>query len=535
VRASAPHTTVLVGVLIAVGVFAYWPGAVALWRYWIDEPSLGGHGILVAALALWLLARARDRTDSEPVQAAPWALLLLVPCSVAALVFWKAGLQALQLLMLPAVIWLAVLAAFGTAVARSVSVPIGYLYFAMPAWNILSVPLQELTVHAVALVAPLVGLPATVSGASFAFPNGARFVVTLACSGVGFLAQALAVAVLLGELEEAKFARRAGLFISMALVALVTNWVRVILLLAIGYSSGMDNVIVSQRHLEFGYVLFVIVLVAFVWVATRRTLPEPEARAPRLEAPAATAYLVAITALVAGPLPILLWERSDDADLTPRAMRMPLGENAWHGPLPVADATWRPVFVGAHSEQHVAYEDREGHRIEAVAVGYAVQQQGRELVNEGNSLLGQGGLSVLAMAFVDVGESTYREVVAVDLQGNRSVIWSFYDIDGESFVVPIVSQLWYGIRALTSRPDSELFAFRTACAPSCAEARGVLESFLHGMEPGLRGDAWRAARDSKSGTRAMKFQSEPNGLEEPFVQRTRLTRPSDGRLLGMQL
>ena len=289
-RASARHTTVLVGVLVAVGVLASWPGAAALWRYWIDEPSLGGHGFLVAALAVWLLVRARDRTDSEPVQAAPWALLLLVPCSVAALVFWKAGLQALQLLMLPAVIWLAVLAAFGSAVARSVLVPIGYLYFAMPAWNILSVPLQELTVHAAGLVAPLVGLPARVSGTSFAFPNGARFVVTLACSGVGFLAQALAVAVLLGELEEAKFARRAGLFISMAFLALVTNWVRVLLLLAIGYSSGMDNVIVSQRHLEFGYVLFVIVLVAFVWAATRQTLPEPAARTPRLGAPAATAY-----------------------------------------------------------------------------------------------------------------------------------------------------------------------------------------------------------------------------------------------------
>jgi EpsI family protein len=503
---------VLVGALIAVGVLAYWPTAVALWRYWFDEPSLGGHGILVAALAVWLLARARDRTDSEPVQAAPWALLLVVPCSVAALVFWKAGLQALQLLMLPAVIWLAVLAAFGTAVARSVSVPIGYLYFAMPAWNILSVPLQELTVHAVALVAPLVGLPATVSGTSFAFPNGARFVVTLACSGVGFLAQALAVAVLLGELEDAKFARRAGLFISMALIALATNWVRVILLLAIGYSIGMDNVIVSQRHLEFGYVLFVVVLVTFVWATTRRTVPVPvpvpEPRAPRLGALAPSGYFVAITAMVAGPLLTSLWARSGDADSPPYALRMPTGQNAWRGPLPAVDQGWRPVFVGAHSEQHVAYEDSEGHRIEAVAVGYAVQHQGRELVNEGNSLLGQGGLSVLTATFVEVGESTYREVVAVDLEGNRSVIWSFYDIEGESFVVPILSQLWYGVRALTSRPGSQLFAFRAACVPSCAEARGVLQSFLRGIAPAWRGAAWRTARDSKSRRSAMKSSPE---------------------------
>jgi exosortase len=197
-------------------------------------------------LAAWLLFRLRDRIDGTPVRPAPWALLLLVPCSMAALVFQRAGIQALQLLMLPAVIWLAVLAAFGSRVARTVAVPIGYLYFAMPAWNLLSVPLQELTVRMVALLAPVIGLPATVSGTVFAFPNGARFVVTLACSGVGFLAQALAVAALLGELEDASFRRRIRLLGSMALIALATNWIRVLLLLLIGYAWGMNNVIVAH-------------------------------------------------------------------------------------------------------------------------------------------------------------------------------------------------------------------------------------------------------------------------------------------------
>lgn len=534
VRARSPHTTGQVGVLIAAAVLAYWPAIGALWAYWTDEPSLGGHGILVAALAGWLLFRARDRTDSEPVKPTPWALLLLVPCSVATLIFWKAGLQALQLLMLPAVIWLAVLAAFGTGVARSVAIPVGYLYFAMPAWNILSVPLQELTVHVVTVVAPLVGLPASVSGTSVAFPNGARFVVTLACSGVGFLTQGLAVAVLLGELEEARFPRRVGLIVSMTLVALVTNWVRVILLLAIGYSSGMDNVIVSRRHLEFGYVLFVVVLLAFVWVTTRRALPEPEPRARRLAVPVFSGYFPALTALVAAPLLVSFLSRPADADSIPRVLRMPAGQHPWQGPLPAVNADWRPVFLGAHFEQHVAYEDVAGHKIEAVAVGYAVQQQGRELVNEGNSLLGQGGLSALTAAFIEVGASTYREDVAVDAEGNRSVIWSYYDIEGKSFVVPILSQLWYGVRALTGRPDSELFAFRAACVPSCAQARDVLESFLHGMKPGLRSAVWPAGRDSKNGTRVMNFKNDLSGSREASAQRTLLPRSPEGRSAGMQ-
>ena len=115
---------------------------------------------------------------------------------------------------------------------------------------------------------------------------------------------------------------------------------------------------------------------------------------------------------------------------------------------------WRPVFVGAHSEQHVAYEDVRATGSRRSRSVMPCSNRAGNWSTKGTLCSGQGGLSVLTTAFVDVGESTYREVVAVDLEGNRSVIWSFYDIEGESFVVPIVSQLWYGIRALTSRPDS---------------------------------------------------------------------------------
>ena len=471
-----------VGVLVGLAIIAYWPASHALWRYWIDQPYLGGHGTLVAALALWLLFRARSRIEAAPVRPEPWALLLLVTCSVATLVFWRAGVQSLHVLMLPAIIWLAVLAGFGAPVARAVAVPIGYLYFAMPAWNVLSVPLQELTVRVVAHLAPVIGLPTTVSGAVFSFPNGARFVVTLACSGVGFLAQALAVAALLGELEEAAVGRRLRLLGSMALVALATNWIRVLLLLLIGYLGGMNNVIVAHYHLEFGYVLFVIVLVTFVWFATRRAPPEPDAIVPagtRTQMPGG--FVAAVVALVGGPLLVALWTPTVADAKGAYELKLPAGRNAWRGPLPSSDERWRPVFVGAHAQTHVEYQDASGHTVEAVAVGYPVQEQGRELINEDNSLLGAGGLSALTYAFIDAGGTTYWETVTVDPEGNRSVIWSYYAIGGDAFVVPLLSQLWYGVRSLASPPYSAQFAFRAACSVSCEEARGLLRDFVQGM------------------------------------------------------
>jgi hypothetical protein len=53
------------------------------------------------------------------------------------------------------------------------------------------------------------------------------------------------------------------------------------------------------------------------------------------------------------------------------------------------------------------------------------------------------------------------------------VIWSMYYIGGRTFVIPIISQLWYGLRALTAPPYSVLFALKVACVPSCAEGELV--------------------------------------------------------------
>jgi EpsI family protein len=315
------------------------------------------------------------------------------------------------------------------------------------------------------------------------FPNGTRFEVTLACSGVVFLVQGLAVAVLLGELEQASTARRVRLVGSMVAVALIANWIRVLALLQIGYSTNMRNVLVSRDHLEFGWALFVVVLVAFVWLATRRALPEGAKPTPVSGARSARsrgAYLAAAVALAIAPLLIGVTATFRDVQAEANQLSLPPAQANWRGPLETVDQSWRPMFVGAHEERHVAYEDTTGHSVEAVAIGYSWQEQGQELINEGNSLLGDGGLTSLTSGVVQGNGRSYWELIVADSHGGQSVVWAFYDIGGRGFVTPLFSQLWYGVRSLASPPYSTLFAFRVQCAPSCEAARATLSSFLHG-------------------------------------------------------
>jgi EpsI family protein len=410
-------------------------------------------------------------------------VVLLLLCSVASLVFWRAGIQTLHVVLLPVLILGSILVAFGPAAARAVLVPIGFLYFSMSAWNFLSGPLRALTLQVMGVVAPALGVPATVEGSFITFPNGAALEVTPECSGAGFLVQGLAVAVLLGELEQASLARRARLMASVIVVALVSNWVRVLVLLQVGYSTNMRHVLVARNHLWFGGVLYVIVLLVFVWLATRGSLPPSrEARPQAAAAPKRWigGYVTAMGALVVAPLAVYVLAANQQPAASAEALKLPDGHAGWRGPIPVEDEHWQPQFVGPHGQWHIAYEDSADRRIEMMAIGYAEQGQGRELVNAENSLLGPG-LSPLTRVGVIADGQDYSETIVLDREGRRSVIWSVYDIGGRTFVMPMLSQLWYGLASLRTPPYSVLFAFRAQCVPSCTEARATLARFASSM------------------------------------------------------
>lgn len=82
----------------------------------------------------------------------------------------------------------------------------------------------------------------------------------------------------------------------------------------------------------------------------------------------------------------------------------------------------------------------------------------------------------------------------MDTSGHRSLIWSTYDIGGRTFVTPIYSQLWYGIHSFDHAPYSALFALKTACEPSCEQARDTLASFVQTLGKDLFASVAREPR-----------------------------------------
>jgi EpsI family protein len=449
----------------------------------------------VAALSTWLLFRTRHELATASIAPSPIAGAVLLLSTIVWFVFYRAGIQTLHILMLPVLMGLAITTAFGFRAACVVAFPLAFLYFGTPAWGLFVDPLQWLTTKAVGVLAPMLGIPARMQGYLVVLPGVGTFDIERGCSGANFLATGLAVAALLGELERASIIRRAALLSFMGAAAIVSNWVRVLVVVDAGYTTHMRHVLVSRGHLMFGWVLFTTVMVAFVWIFSRprTSAPITSPRGDMVSRTPVFTYVATIFALVAMPAVVYILVSNLDMSVLPVVFHAPAGRAGWRGPLQTA-ATWQPDFVGPHSQWHFAYEDTSSHNVEMVAIAYSLQGQGRELVNEENSLFGGGAVTLIDEAKVSFDGARYMELVTADDKGRRSLIWSVYDIGGREFVTPLLSQLWYGVRSLIGPPYSAQFAFRTVCEPSCDSARTVLGSFLRALGPNCFASVGRAAR-----------------------------------------
>ncbi len=503
--ASMPRHALMALGLFVIVLVAYWPSSIGLWKYWMAGGGNTSDGLLVALISVWLLFRSREALATAPVRPVSWVLPVVLVCSVGSMLFWRAGIETFQLALLPALILVAVLGAMGTQTARIVAFPVGFLYFAVPGWGELWPILQLLTIRCVSIMAPLVGVPARVSGDIVTLPGVGVFEIGSLCSGVEFFVVGLAVAALIGELERASLKRRAWLMVLMGVVAIVSNWARVLLIIAIGYATDMRNPLATSDHLLFGWIIFAAALLLFLWLAPRSAPPahrvtQSVGGAMRVHASGAVVeYLVAITALAIFPACIygmgLVW----DSDVpTMVEMPFPAGQASWRGPFVAADALWQPQFVGPHSQRCVVYEGPAARSVEVMAIGYSRQEQGRELVSEVNSLVGKRGLTAIAYDQAVGDGERFRELVAEDGAGHRSLIWWVYDVGGRRFATPIYSQLWYGLNALIRPPYSVLYAFKTVCEhSSCAAARVTLENFVESNGGGLFTAALRPQPDRR--------------------------------------
>jgi exosortase A len=478
-RRAFQWPTVYPACIVVAAFFLLWPTARSLLAEWNDDfdSTTYTHGYLVAGICVWLLIRNRQRLQDLRLAPNVWACIALVATGAMWLVAVRAGIQAVHHVLMPAMMWLAVCAGLGFKAALRSAFAIGYLYFAIPIWGYVNPFFQDLTVVAVEFLLGLSGVVAYVDGHLVHLASG---VIEIAngCSGLHFVIVGLAIGALYGEVSrDPPKLRVIQLGLALAL-AVVTNWIRVYVIIVAGYLTDMQHYLVTVDHYTFGWFVFAAAMIVYFVVvarlpASRAVAGEPRHDLTAAEARGASLGMAIAIALLAVPA---VWNTVVPvaaSAVLPRDSVLPNGMAGWSGPRTSASG-WRPVFAGADVEAQGLYESA-GRQVEVFIASYAYQAQGRELIGFGNSVLGEGADTVIAMA----ATSRHRmNELVTQREDERFLTWYGYRVGDLHTHQEIVAQVSYGLASLLGPVPSSVVALRIDCHGDCDSARVVLDEFM---------------------------------------------------------
>jgi EpsI family protein len=485
---------VAIGGLLSLVTVLNWSTVAALIVRWTDSvDTTYSHGYLVVVVFIWLLWRAR--AELQPALAttrsmgAATALVLVV--GIFWLIAFHAGIQLIQMLMLPLLMWLAMVAAFGRTVGGKTLFACAYLYFSIPIWTAVNSAAQWSTVYAVRFALRLVGVPAYFSGNTVQIPEGV-FEIADGCSGLHFLIVALSVGALLGELRRDSGAVRIQLLVLSVAFAAVTNWVRVFSVVLAGHLTDMQHYLVRVDHKYFGWVLFAIALPGFFAIAKRlgvevsggasapQAALQADAVVRRREWPMLVRMLPVTLALAA---PHVWGSMIAGQEFLAHAVALPAAGGSWKEAA-ISQSSWSPRFDNADGKILREYT-RASDTVVVYRAWYVQQRQGRELGAYDNSIAGDR--RAVPGAPVSAAGKMYNSVTTSDSEGHRMLIWYGFGIGDAWFTRPMFAQLRYSLESITRlrSPISSVVAFAMICASDCIGERATLEDFLEQV-PGVK-------------------------------------------------
>lgn len=262
---------------IAVVALLYFPSLQTLWKKWILWDQDLAHSIPTIGVMLLLLARKPydPVAAKEPLSLFYWLqIFALTLCSLSWYFFESLSIS------LPA--YFALIAALCLFISTSLSRPllwrvlpcIGLLIFTIPIWSELTSMLVNLSSLIVGQAVKISQITVLLDGNSLFLPSGTIYIAD-GCSGIRYLIIALLMGYILILINQYSLST-ALLTLAIALVlGLFANWLRIYLLVMIGYHTEMKSSLMGD-HEFFGWVVFACILVPSIYFAP---ISKPERKA----------------------------------------------------------------------------------------------------------------------------------------------------------------------------------------------------------------------------------------------------------------
>ena len=270
-------------VFLCLGVvsWAYQETFLSLHNIWTENNHTYSHGYVLLAFSIY--AMYIDRRWLIPSPSFSACLLGLV---IGALWFAAVSVQVrlVQQMLVPVIIFYLLISIVGFRNAFKAAVPVFSLYLAIPVADFFLDPLQDLTTFIVSIFVRLSGITAFIDGYDIHLPYGVMRIAD-GCAGLNYMLAGVCMGVFYGYLNLQMWRHKVFALLLIAIFALVGNWIRVYLLIMIGYYSEMQSSLVHE-HGFFGWVTFAILLAIYFflmeWFTRKYTNNTTEVQAPKL-------------------------------------------------------------------------------------------------------------------------------------------------------------------------------------------------------------------------------------------------------------
>ncbi|RZU98352.1 EpsI family protein [Spiribacter vilamensis] len=468
-------------VAMAVGLETGFERLYERWRFSYN------HSFLVFPMAAWLawvmLSRVPvTRVAPSVVGIVGLALSLGIYALFEALDF-TLGMQ----MAVPLVVFAAVAGLLGLSVAAVMMVPVGFLYFTVPVWDLSTGILQDISTAMVSALLRLSDVTAHIDLYYITIPSG-TFEIEKGCAGLQYVIVGLILTVFYAMVWLQRWRTRILLVAVAVVFTMIANWIRIYTLILIGHWSQMQHYLIQVSHDEYGWLVFIVAMAPVLWLARRLETREPETAMPRAENPPARAsvkaFVVAggvVAALTAAPA---LTDAGPEAPPTPRdisAITAPGGE--WHESA--ATPAWSPQFHAPHMQARSAFRAPGENQVDVYIARYLGKQPDSKLLASRNELAPNWRTLRSEMHEIGIGNDR-RAVRAMHLEsrGDQRLLWSWYVIGGYSTGEAVRAKMLEIPALLGGRRDGAVIAVSAACEGDCDNAKRSMTGFFetHGQQ-----------------------------------------------------